>query len=74
MLDYFEVVRINDSSSLPAELIGREGVILGRAQDSQGEWSYAVSVARDQGMCWQIESKGIDATGRRMLREDIYSG
>lgn len=72
--DFYEVVSVGDSSALPSQLWGEEGVVLGRSQNQEGGWEYAVQIFADNDECWQLEETVLNTTGRKMKRSDLYNG
>lgn len=70
--DFYEVVTI--SPMYPdSKMRNLEGAILGRSQDSNGSWGYAVHIFSKE-ECWDLEHEFLEKTGKKMSREDFYSG
>lgn len=72
---FYEVVVVvdNNNESLQA-LIGREGTILGMAQEEESEeWGYVVSI-ESIGETWDIAERYLESTGKFRKRSDFYSG
>jgi hypothetical protein len=68
--DFYETVRyINGEPSL----IGKLGAVLGRSQDSDGTWAYAIHVYGES-HCFCVAESQLESTGQFGKREDFYSG
>lgn len=67
--DFYEVVKINSKNSALGKINGKEGVVLGMAQDD-GNWSYAVSV---ENKGWSTLEEDLLPTGKFAKRSDFYS-
>ena len=50
-----------------------EGVILGMSENNFGEWGYAVDILEIDD-AWSIPESELFSLGRKMKREDIYTG
>jgi hypothetical protein len=70
--DFYEVVRVIGGGTEYAEIWGKEGAVLGKAEGEAPDrsWGYAVSI---DGICWDIPEEWLESAGRKMLREDFYS-
>jgi hypothetical protein len=71
--EFYEVVKLRNASSIPSELVGREGVILGMSSDENGKWYYSVDIEGVEGnrTCGEDD---LESTGEFRRREDFYSG
>ncbi len=67
---FYEVVVINSQEKKHKKINAKEGVIMGMAQNDDGEWGYAVNV-QDDG--WDINEKYLESTGKVLKREDFYN-
>ena len=56
---------------MPAEFVGRKGVILGRAKLAAGGWNYGVFF---QGDSYYLPHASLKPTGVVFERGEIYSG
>lgn len=71
---FYEVVAVvaSDESSLES-VIGKEGTILGMAQDEESQrWSYSVSIASTDKV-WTFDERQLESTGKYQNRSDVYS-
>lgn len=74
IFDFYEVVTVLPSTDVPESLWNTEGVILGRAQGDDGLWEYGVMMSVDGNHCWQLKESILESRGRKLRREDLYSG
>ena len=65
---FYEIVRI-----ITGENTGKEGAIMGMAQDDDGLWGYAVHVYEDS-IVWDYLETDLESTGKMDKRESFYSG
>ena len=65
---FYEVVWVNTNLNM-----NKPGVILGMAQNENGEWSYAVNLP-DFKETWSVQEKDIESTGTIMQASDFYDG
>lgn len=72
--DFYEVVVFKDSAPLPEKLKRTQGVIMGMAEDANGNWEYAVQIADDDNECWQLDEANLEATGKKLSRGEVYPG
>lgn len=70
---WYERVRVTSSDPEKAEIDGKLGAILGKAQDEDGRWSYGVFLY-DLQVVWTCQEDELDATGEFDQRESFYSG
>jgi Immunity protein 31 len=70
---FYEVVRILEGQGVRPYLVGCEGVVVGRAGNEDGEWSYAIAIPSTE-FTWSFDEKNLTATGKFRKREDFYSG
>jgi hypothetical protein len=68
--EFFTIVRIINSS---ADIQGQEGVVLGKAQNEAGIWSYAVSLYSTN-TTWSFTHNELEDTGRKDKAENFYDG
>ncbi len=67
---FYEVVRICEHCQFK-EIAGLRGAVLGIAQNSQGEWGYAVSIDKlDE--TWDLPESDLEPTGIMRTREEYY--
>lgn len=71
--DFYEVVKIITDDPKYAEVNGKEGAILGMAQNSDGIWGYAVEIF-DEIDGWSFPEDALVTLGYKMKREDFYTG
>jgi hypothetical protein len=70
-LDFYEVVKLIDNpTTRHLGIADATGIIVGMAEEDGSVW-YAVSV---DGRSFSVGEKDVSATGRRLRREDLYSG
>lgn len=70
---FYEIVRVAVAPENHAHVYDMEGAILGRAQDDNGAWTYAVHLY-DLGSVWNFKEEMLQPTGRMDKRETFYSG
>ncbi len=72
--DFYEQVRISTDDARTRHLNGRNGVVLGRTETTDGySWYYTVAIDGDpEGWCFF--ERELEATGRQFKREDFYDG
>lgn len=68
---FYEYVRVVSADPELAEIDGERGAILGRSEDEDGGYGYAVLIARD-GLCWSVAEADLQATGEFGTRADFY--
>jgi hypothetical protein len=71
--DFYEKVRITSSLPSKQEVAGEVGAVLGKAQNDNSDWSYAVWVYRDS-ICWSMHEHEMESTGEFDKEETFYSG
>lgn len=71
--DFYEMVRIFPAEPRESEINGELGAIVGRAQDDDGIWSYAVYIYRDK-ECWSVDEADIHSTGEFDSPDSFKSG
>lgn len=78
--DFYEVVKINTVENNLKKANGKDGVVMGMAQDENGEWNYAVRIYfgsfadLEDSDGWSIDEQYLQPTGKFMKREDFYDG
>ncbi len=70
---FYEKVRIETTNPNIAELGGLLAAVLGRAQNDDGSWGYAIHVY-ERPTCYSVSESDLVATGEHAKREDFYSG
>jgi hypothetical protein len=70
---FYEVVKLRAAAEIPAELTGKQGVILGMTCGDDGKWNYTVQV-EEIDRCRCIDEGALESTGQFKRREDVYSG
>lgn len=72
---FYEVVVVIDTETdCPDSVMGREGTVLGMAQDEKAaRWTYAVSI-ESTGKVWNFNERQLMSTGKQRNRSDLYSG
>lgn len=68
---FYEIVKISSEYSGPQDMIGLEGVVLGRSQDRHGKWSYAVFLY-DSNRSRMFDEHVLEGTGK--IHENFYDG
>lgn len=68
--NFYEIVKVVSTRRSLTEINGREGVVLGMAQNDDGSWGYAISVD-DVG--WSIHEDNLVFTGKFSTRDQFYS-
>jgi hypothetical protein len=67
--DFYEIVRV-----ISPKKRGHEGAVLGRAQNENGKWGYAVALYSDDKLVWDFQEDELEPTGRKDRRESFYDG
>lgn len=67
---FYEVVRILGEEPLTAPLAGHEGVVLGMTEDTEGNWSYAVTI-EETTATWPFREDELETTGLFRKPEDF---
>lgn len=70
---FYEKVRIISDKPPLAEFNGRLAAVLGKAQDDEGHWSYAVHIYGET-YSWSCNEGDLEPTGEFDCRETFYSG
>lgn len=72
-LPFYAKIQIGIAKGVPAEVIGKTGIIFGRAQNTRGRWNYSVRV---DGMesSYYLPQIALTPTGEILHRRDLYSG
>ena len=71
--EFYEKVRIAGAVPDLAPVAGKLGAVLGRAENEDGSWGYAVHVY-DERSCWDIDEEQLEPTGEFDKRETFYDG
>ena len=71
--DFYEKVRISTTDPGKQSENGQIGAVLGKAQDDDGIWSYAVWLYR-KSLCWSFNEGELASTGEFDSQESFYSG
>lgn len=71
--EFYEIVRITKADGNASPLAGREGVVLGRVEDENGNWFYTLDVSGSQST-WSFHEYALATTGKHAKRADYYSG
>lgn len=71
---FYEIVKIKPDSTIQVKVHNEIGIVTGRAQEDDGSWSYAVSIPKDNGLCWSFEEDQLESTGKYTTRDKMYSG
>ena len=71
-MPFYSVVRVKKQSNVPAEVVGKLGIILGRA-GTRGRWDYSVFV---QGVeeSYSLPHSALAPTGKVLRRDELYGG
>lgn len=67
--NFYEIVQIVSADLELSEINSKEGAIVGMAQNDDGSWGYAVSVADE---CWCISENDLVSLNRYAKEEDLY--
>ena len=71
--DFYEKVVVASARPELEPITGKLGAILGRAQNDDGKWSYAIHVyGEDEG--WSVYEAELHSTGEFDRRETFYDG
>jgi hypothetical protein len=68
---FYEKVKIISTLPNKQKVAGEIAAVLGKAQNDNGEWSYAVSVYRDN-RCWSMNEEELGFTGEFDKRENFH--
>ena len=71
--NFFERVKIYPKSKNAAHLYDTSGTVLGKAQNEDKSWGYAVSCDKDTDG-WDFSENELESLGTFAKREDYYSG
>ena len=71
--DFYEKVRVTSGNSELAEINGMLSAVLGRAQNDDGSWGYAIHVY-DRPTTYSVAESDLTSTGEHAQRSDFYSG
>jgi hypothetical protein len=71
--DFYEKVRCISDEPAMLHLAGKKAAVLGRAQNDDGLWSYAIHVYGEP-HCYTCAEYELESTGEFARREDFYSG
>ncbi|WP_437505670.1 Imm31 family immunity protein [Sorangium sp. So ce1099] len=72
--DFYEVVSVLPCDAVPGRLWGTCGVVVGRSGGDGSGWEYAIQAFADESLCWQLEERCLRTEGRKMSRDDLYTG
>jgi hypothetical protein len=63
--NFYEIVKVLSKKSNLQEINGCEGVVKGKSQcEDTGNWGYAVSIYKDNGIVWDIMEEDLISTGK----------
>ena len=68
---FYEYVRVVSEDPELAEIDGERGAVLGRSEDEDGGYGYAVLIKRDS-LCWSVDEADLQTTGEFGTRADFY--
>jgi hypothetical protein len=71
--EFYEIVRIQPQSSALRQLQSLEGAVLGRSENPDGTWGYAIFVY-SLNETWDLPEAVLEPTGRSDSRETFYDG
>jgi hypothetical protein len=60
--EFGEKIKIISTQPTTRDVLGQIGAVVGKAQDENGRWSYAVWVYRDE-ICWSMNEEELETTG-----------
>ena len=70
--NFYDIVKVSSQKLHLKEVNGSEGVIRGMSQsETSGEWGYAVSIYKDDGMVWDIMENDLVSTGKAASRSEV---
>lgn len=73
--NYYEIVKVRSPKEELTEINGSKGVIRGMSQsDETGEWGYAVSIIKDDGILWDIMETDLVTTTEFASPKDHTTG
>lgn len=70
---FYEVVRVQPTFSVLQHLQGLEGAVLGRSENPDGTWGYAIFIYT-LNETWDLPEGFLEPTGRSDSRETFYDG
>jgi hypothetical protein len=71
---YYEIVKVIKSDNSDSEnLIGFIGVILGMAEDENGNWGYSVHINELEEV-WDFKEEFLHSTGKLTNESDFFDG
>lgn len=70
---FYEMVRCISGDPAKANIVGKLAAVLGRAQNDDGLWSYAIHVYGEPN-CYSVFESELEGTGEFARREDFYPG
>lgn len=71
--EFYERVKILSAHPNLEEVSGEISAVLGKAENEEGKFSYAVFVYRDE-KCWSVREEDLESTGEFDKRETFFSG
>ncbi|MEO1615272.1 MAG: hypothetical protein AAFV88_05445 [Planctomycetota bacterium] len=70
---FYEKVRVTTANPDLADIHGMLSAVLGRAQNDDGSWGYAIHVY-ERSTTYSVAESELTSTGDHALRSDFYSG
>ncbi|EMI40269.1 Imm31 family immunity protein [Rhodopirellula sp. SWK7] len=70
---FYEKVRVNTGNPDLADINGMLAAVLGRAQNDDGSWGYAIHVY-DRPTSYCASESDLTSTGKHATRSDFYAG
>ncbi len=71
--DFYEKVRVTSANPDLADIHGMLSAVLGRTQNDDGSWGYAIHVY-DRPTTYSVAESDLIPTGDHAQRSDFYSG
>lgn len=71
---FYENVLIGEDDTIPPEIRGKEGVIMGMTNGSNQNYFYSVSIGEASSESWILEEKHLTSLLFFSEREDFYDG
>jgi hypothetical protein len=71
----YEIVQVIKGTEA-TDLVGKKGVIMSMTRSDSGLWTYSIGYPLDpkETICYSVEEKYLEPTGKFMKHEDFYTG
>ena len=71
--EFYEKVIVETKDSAKSAINNELGAVLGRAQNDDGIWGYAIHIYRDSEV-WDVPESELKTTGEFDTKESFYNG